>query len=252
MNRKSVLLTGGGSGIGEGIAQVLGERGWHVIVNDVNVEAAQKVAKAVNGTPLPGDIRNKPKALLEQAVAIAGSLHALVNNAGIIRRSHLSETTEADLDLVYDVNIKSMILLSQAALPHLKASGGAVVNISSIAAKHSQTGAGFYSMSKAAVSAFTRLASTEWGPFGVRVNGVAPGLIRTAMAEAVYSVPELYEKRRMMMPLRRIGAPADIGRVVAFLLSEDASYVTGQVIDVDGGFTQTLISLLPHPETPRG
>lgn len=252
MNRKSILLTGGGSGIGEGIAQVLGERGWHVLVNDVNAEAAQKVAKAVKGTALPGDIRNQPKALLEQAVAIAGSLHALVNNAGIIRRSNLSETTEADLDLVYDVNIKSMILLSQAALPHLKATGGSVVNVSSIAAKHSQTGAGFYSMSKAAVSAFTRLSSAEWGPSGVRVNGVAPGLIRTAMAEAVYSVPELFEKRRMMMPLRRIGAPADIGRVVAFLLSEDASYVTGQVIDVDGGFTQTLISLLPHPEALKG
>ena len=88
------------------------------------------------------------------------------------------------------------------------------------------------------------------GPLGVRVNAVAPGLIRTAMAEAVYSVPELHEKRRMMMPLRRIGTPVELGKVVAFLLSDDASYVSGQIIAVDGGFSQTLISHLPHPPTP--
>ncbi len=251
MNRKSVLLTGGGSGIGEGIAQILGERGWHVLVNDVNADAAGTVAKAVKGTAVPGDVRNDPAALVKRAVNVSGELHALVNNAGIIRRSPLAETSADELDEVYSVNLKSMIQLSQAALPQLQANVGAIVNLSSIAAKHSQTGAGFYSMSKAGVSAFTRLAATEWGPLGVRVNGVAPGLIRTAMAEAVYSVPELYEKRRMMMPLRRIGAPADIGKVVAFLLSEDASYVTGQVIEVDGGFSQTLISLLPHPTTPQ-
>jgi NAD(P)-dependent dehydrogenase (short-subunit alcohol dehydrogenase family) len=249
--RKSVLLTGGGGGIGEGIAHVLGERGWHVLVNDVNESAAQAVARAVNGTPLPGDIRKDPKALVERAFKIAGSLHALVNNAGIIRRSPLAETSEADLDMVYEVNLKSMIQLSQAALPHLQQSAGSIVNISSIAARNPQPAAGFYSMSKAGVSAFTRQAAQEWGPLGVRINGVAPGLIRTAMAEAVYSVPELYEKRRMMMPLRRIGAPADIGRVVAFLLSDDASYVTGQVIEVDGGFSQTLIEHLPHPGSPK-
>jgi NAD(P)-dependent dehydrogenase (short-subunit alcohol dehydrogenase family) len=105
-------------------------------------------------------------------------------------------------------------------------------------------------MSKAGVSAFTRHAAQEWGPLGVRVNAVAPGLIRTAMAEAVYSVPELHEKRRLMMPLRRIGTPIELGKVVAFLLSDDASYVSGQIIAVDGGFSQTLISHLPHPPTP--
>jgi glucose 1-dehydrogenase len=229
MERQTVLVTGGGAGIGEGIAQVLAARGWHVLVNDVDEAGAQRVARSVEA---------------------AGSLHALVNNAGIIRRSHLADTSEADLDLVYAVNLKAMVRLAQAALPHLQASAGAVVNISSIAAEHPQPGAGFYSMSKAGVSAFTRQAAQEWGPLGVRVNAVAPGLIRTAMAEAVYAVPELHEKRRRMMPLRRIGVPAEIGKVVAFLLSDDASYVSGQVIAVDGGFSQTLITHLPHPPTP--
>lgn len=251
MNRKSVLLTGGGAGIGEGIAQVLAERGWHVLVNDINAEAARKVAKAVTGTAVPGDIRNDPQALIEQAVAVSGALHALVNNAGIIRRSHLAQTSVSELDEVYEVNLKSMIRLSQEALPQLAKTGGPIVNISSIAAENPQIGGGFYSMSKAGVSAFTKLAAAEWGPQGVRVNAVAPGLIRTAMAEAVYAVPELHERRRMMMPLRRIGAPVDIGKVVAFLLSDDASYVTGQIIEVDGGFSQTLIGLLPHPAMPK-
>lgn len=250
MGRQTVLVTGGGAGIGEGIAQVLAARGWHVLVNDVDEAGAQRVAQAVGGTALPGDIRADPQGLVRHAVAVDGALHALVNNAGIIRRSPLAETSEADLDLVYAVNLKAMVLLAQAALPHLQASAGAVVNISSIAAEHPQPGAGFYSMSKAGVSAFTRQAAQEWGPLGVRVNAVAPGLIRTAMAEAVYSVPELHEKRRMMMPLRRIGVPVEIGKVVAFLLSDDASYVSGQVIAVDGGFTQTLIAHLPHPPTP--
>ena len=250
MERQTVLVTGGGAGIGEGIAQVLAARGWHVLVNDVDEAGAQRVARAVGGTALPGDIRSDPQALVGRAVESAGSLHALVNNAGIIRRSHLADTSEADLDLVYAVNLKAMVRLAQAALPHLQASAGAVVNISSIAAEHPQPGAGFYSMSKAGVSAFTRQAAQEWGPLGVRVNAVAPGLIRTAMAEAVYAVPELHEKRRRMMPLRRIGVPAEIGKVVAFLLSDDASYVSGQVIAVDGGFSQTLITHLPHPPTP--
>ena len=250
MNRRTVLLSGGGAGIGEGIARVLAQRGWHVLVNDVDGDAARRVARAVNGFALPGDIRDDPQGLATQAVAVTGSLDALVNNAGIIRRSHLADTSVADMDLVYEVNIKAMVRLSQAVLPLLEKSAGSIVNISSIAAQNPQTGGGFYSMSKAGVSAFTRLAAAEWGPRGVRVNAVAPGLIRTAMAEAVYAVPELHEQRRMMMPLRRIGAPQDIGTVVAFLLSADAAYVTGQIIEVDGGFSQTLIGLLPHPPTP--
>ncbi|MCX7225853.1 MAG: SDR family oxidoreductase [Burkholderiales bacterium] len=250
MGKPTVLVTGGGAGIGEGISQVLAQRGWHVLVNDIDAPAALRVAQAVGGTALPGDIRTDPGALISSAVAVSGALHALVNNAGIIRRSALADTSEADLDLVYEVNLKGMVRLAQAALPHLQQTGGAMVNISSIAAENPQPGAGFYSMSKAGVSAFTRHAAQEWGPLGVRVNAVAPGLIRTAMAEAVYSVPELHEKRRMMMPLRRIGTPIELGKVVAFLLSDDASYVSGQIIAVDGGFSQTLISHLPHPPTP--
>ena len=100
------------------------------------------------------------------------------------------------------------------------------------------------------VSAFVAQAAVEWGPLGVRVNAVAPGMVRTAMAEAVYADPELHERRRAMVPVGRIGTPTDIGRAVAFLLSDDASYVSGQTLVVDGGFSRVLIDQLPHPDTP--
>ncbi len=249
MADKHVLVTGGGSGIGEGIVHVLAGRGWHVVVNDVDGVKAEAVAKAVGGIALPGDVDKDAERLIAESVKQCGSLHGLVNNAGIIMRSMLESVPDEHLDRTFSVNLRATVRLSRFALPHLEKSGGSIVNISSIAAEIAQVGGGLYSASKAGVSAFTRQAAAEWGPKGVRVNAVAPGLIRTAMAEAVYSVPETYEKRRAMIPLKKIGKPENIGTVVAFLLSDDAEYVSGQIIEVDGAFSHTLIGLLPHPRS---
>ena len=247
MADKHVLVTGGGSGIGEGIVHVLAGRGWHVVVNDVNAEKAAAVAKAVGGIALPGDVDKDAERLIAESVKQCGSLHGLVNNAGIIMRSMLESIPDEHIDRTFSVNLRATVRLSRFAMPHLEKTGGSIVNISSIAAEIAQVGGGLYSASKAGVSAFTRQAAAEWGPKGVRVNAVAPGLIRTAMAEAVYSVPETYEKRRAMIPLKKIGKPENIGTVVAFLLSDDAEYVSGQIIEVDGAFSHTLIGMLPHP-----
>ena len=249
MADKHVLVTGGGSGIGEGIVHVLAGRGWHVVVNDVDAAKAEAVATAVGGIALPGDVDKDAERLIAESVKKCGSLHGLVNNAGIIMRSMLESVPDEHLDRTFSVNLRATVRLSRFALPHLEKSGGSIVNISSIAAEIAQVGGGLYSASKAGVSAFTRQAAAEWGPKGVRVNAVAPGLIRTAMAEAVYSVPETYEKRRAMIPLKKIGRPENIGTVVAFLLSDDAEYVSGQIIEVDGAFSHTLIGLLPHPRS---
>jgi NAD(P)-dependent dehydrogenase (short-subunit alcohol dehydrogenase family) len=242
MADKHVLVTGGGSGIGEGIVHVLAGRGWHVVVNDVDAEKAEAVAKAVGGIALPGDVDKDAERLIAESVKQCGSLHGLVNNAGIIMRSMLESIPDEHIDRTFSVNLRATVRLSRFAMPHLEKTGGSIVNIS-------QVGGGLYSASKAGVSAFTRQAAAEWGPKGVRVNAVAPGLIRTAMAEAVYSVPETYEKRRAMIPLKKIGKPENIGTVVAFLLSDDAEYVSGQIIEVDGAFSHTLIGLLPHPRS---
>jgi len=249
MADKHVLVTGGGSGIGEGIVHVLAGRGWHVVVNDVNAEKAAAVAKAVGGIALPGDVDKDAERLIAESVKQCGSLHGLVNNAGIIMRSMLESIPDEHIDRTFSVNLRATVRLSRFAMPHLEKTGGSIVNISSIAAEIAQVGGGLYSASKAGVSAFTRQAAAEWGPKGVRVNAVAPGLIRTAMAEAVYSVPETYEKRRAMIPLKKIGKPENIGTVVAFLLSDDAEYVSGQIVEVDGAFSHTLIGLLPHPRS---
>ena len=244
-----VLVTGAGSGIGEGIASVLGERGWRVAVNDLDATAAERTAAAVGGVAVPGDVATAAGDIVRAASAATrgAGLAAVVNNAGIIRRaSHATVTADA-LDEVYRVNLRASILVAQAALPEVARNRGAIVNIASISAITPQMNAGLYAPSKAAVVQFTRQAAVEWGPLGVRVNAIAPGMVRTAMSESVWADPELHERRRAFVPIGRVGTPEDIGRVVAFLLSEDAAYVTGQVIAVDGGFTQVLIDQLPHP-----
>ena len=243
-----VLITGAGSGIGAGIAGVLAARGWRVAVNDVDHALAEEVASQLDGVPVAGDISAEPDVIVAGAAEALGGLEGLVNNAGIHRRAPLSDATPAQLDDVYRVNLRAVILASQAALPHLDGAGS-IVNISSIAALTPQMDVGLYTAAKAGVSAFTAQAAVEWGPRGVRVNAVAPGMVRTAMAEAVYADPDLHERRRAMVPLQRIGLAEDIGKAVAFLLSEDADYITGQTLVVDGGFTRTLIDLLPHPPT---
>lgn len=242
-----VLVTGAGSGIGHGIASTLAARGWLVAINDVDPHAAHSAAAEIDGVAVAGDIGAEPADIVGRAAAALGGLDALVNNAGIHRRAPLRDVTAEQLDDVYRVDLRAVVLASSAALGHF-GGAGAIVNVSSIAALMPQTGVGLYSAAKAGVSAFTAQAAVEWGPLGVRVNAVAPGMVRTAMAEAVYADPELYERRRAMVPLGRIGTPQDVGAVTAFLLSDDAAYVTGQTIVVDGGFTQVLIDRLPHPD----
>ncbi|GAY09007.1 SDR family NAD(P)-dependent oxidoreductase [Pseudonocardia sp. N23] len=244
---KTVLVTGAGGGIGAGIARVLAKRDWHVVVNDVSASSCDKVAADIGGTALPGDVTADPAGLAEAALAVNGRLDGLVNNAGIIRRGPLSDLDPADVDAVLGVNLRAVVALSAAALPHLSAAGGAIVNIASMAAEVPQLNGGLYAASKAGVVSFTRQAAVEWGAEGVRVNAIGPGMIRTEMAEAVYADPVMYERRRALIPVGRIGAPEDIGRVVAFLLSDDAAYVSGQHVLVDGALTQTLMAHFPQP-----
>lgn len=247
-----VLVTGSGSGIGEGIAEVLAGRGWRVIVSDLNAELASSVAERIGGTALPGDVAADPDDTIRRAVAVHGRLDGLVNNAGVIRRAPLTEISVEDIDLTYHVDLRAVLLLSRAAFPHLAATSGAIVNVSSMTAFAVQIDGGLYSAAKAGVVALTQQAAVEWGPHGVRVNSVAPGMVRSAMSAAVYADPVLSEKRRMLAPLRRIGEPSEVGTVVAFLLSDDAAYVSGNTITVDGGLVHTLIMHMPQPVDVSG
>jgi len=244
---KVALVTGAGSGIGHGIAQVLAARGWKVAVNDLDEELAQEVADELDGLAVAGDVHERSEAIVSRTIEVYGRLDGLVNNAGKHARAPLRDVTRQQMLDVYQVNLEAPVRMIQAALAHLEVVHGSIVNITSIAARTPQMDVGLYTASKAGLEAITRQAAVELGPLGIRVNAVAPGVIRTGMAEVVYADPELHEKRRGLVPLRRIGTPADVGGAVAFLLSDDAAYVTGQTIVVDGGFTQVLIDLLPHP-----
>jgi 3-oxoacyl-[acyl-carrier protein] reductase len=242
--RPRVLVTGAGGGIGEGIATVLAARGWLVLVNDIDADAAVAVAQHVGGIAVPGDVDDDE--LVARAVdAAGGTLHGLVNNAGVIRRAPLAELTRADIDMTLGVNLRAVMLRSRDALTYLSASSGAIVNLTSMTAETPLVGAGAYSASKAGVIAFTRQAAIEWGPLGVRVNAIAPGMIRSAMS-GVYTDPVISEARRAMVPAGRIGEPADAGAVAAFLLGPDSAYVSGETILVDGGMTYGLAASIPQ------
>jgi NAD(P)-dependent dehydrogenase (short-subunit alcohol dehydrogenase family) len=244
------LVTGAGGGIGEGIARVLAADDWVVAVNDIDPDAAKRVAAEVGGMPVPGDVDTSyaeiVAAVADAAKAAGGQFRALINNAGIVLREPLATVKEEHLDRVYRVNLRAPILLSQAALPHLQESGGSIVNISSIAAFSPLKTGGLYTASKAGLAHVTRQAAVEWGPLGVRVNAIAPGMIRSRMSEDVWADPEQTERRRRLIPLGRTGEPEDIGRAVAFLVSDSASFITGQLISVDGGFTQVLLDQMPQ------
>lgn len=241
----AVLVTGAGSGIGEGIARTLAERGWTVLVNDLDAAQAGAVADDIGGLALPGDAGDP--ALVDRAVELTGGLHGLVNNAGIILRSALADLDEEAVVRCLTVNLRTPMLLAKAALPHLERSGGSVVNIASMTSESPQLGGGAYSASKAGLVAFTRQAAVEWGPRGVRVNAVSPGMVVSGMAGAAYADPVLTQRRAALVPLRRLGVAAEVGSVVAFLLSQDAAYVSGETVLVDGGLAHSLLQHVPQP-----
>ena len=230
MTTKSVLVTGGGTGIGEGIAVELAARGWKVVVNDLHADTAQKVADRIGGVAVAGDVDRDAERIIAESVAACGGLHALVNNAGIIRRARLEVLPDDLIDQTFSTNLRAVVRLSRIALPHLVATQGAIVNLASVAARLSALTGGMYSATKAGVAAFTRQAAVEWGPKGVRVNALAPGLIATEM---IAGVPDQMVQQ---IPMQRLGTADEAAALVAFLCSEDAGYITGQCIGIDGGF----------------
>ena len=188
------------------------------------------------------------------AVAEAiGPVDVLVNNAGIWRFGRLEDVLPGDVDDVLAVNLRGPLLAMQAfGRGMLERRRGAIVNVVSSAAAQVNTGVGIYAASKAGLLALTRQAALEWGPRGVRVNAVGPGLVPTEGTADVYDDPEVRQIRAGAVPLRRLGSPSDIAEVVAFLVSDGAAYVTGQVLYVDGGLTQSLMTLLPRPRGTAG
>jgi NAD(P)-dependent dehydrogenase (short-subunit alcohol dehydrogenase family) len=246
------LVTGGGGGIGRGIGEELARAGARVAVNDVSPAAADAAVEhlaslGAEAFAVPGDVgsASAAAAAIDAVLARAGRLDILVNNAGIQTWSPLLEVREADWDRVLDTNLKGCFLMTQAAARRMQASGGGVVvNIGSGCNRVPFPGLVAYTASKGGIEMLTKLSAVELGPSGIRVNCIAPGAIEVERTRK--ELPDYAGTWGRLTPLRRIGYPADIGRAVVFLASDESSFITGQTINVDGG----LFSQPPWPSGP--
>jgi NAD(P)-dependent dehydrogenase (short-subunit alcohol dehydrogenase family) len=246
---KVALVTGAGRGIGLATARRFLADGWRVALLDIDGDL---LAAAMTGLAAPAatlalhcDVSDAPRvtAAVQRAAAHFGRLDALVNNAGIAVFGPLLQTTPEDWARVLAVNLTGPFLTVLAAAPIMAAAGGgAVVNITSISGLRASTLRVAYGTSKAGLAHLTKQQAVELGELGIRVNAVAPGPVDTAMAKAVHT-PEIRRDYHDHMPLNRYGLEEELADMVFYLCSDRASYVTGQVIAVDGGFDATGIGL---------
>jgi 3-oxoacyl-[acyl-carrier protein] reductase len=243
---KSAIVTGGASGIGRAIALELGELGANVVVADTAIDSAEEVARQIESAggraiAVETDVtsREQVERIARRAVEEFGRIDILINNAGIMGRAGIMEMNEADLERTLAVNLKGVMLCSQAVAKHMiEQKSGKIVNLGSSLSSRASVcnisgGGADYCASKAAVQAFTRVLAMELGPHGINVNAVAPGPTNTPMHTGLFEVAKVYYQNSV--PLGRLAEPEDIADVVVFLVTDAARFITGQTIHVNGG-----------------
>ncbi len=241
LSNKAAIVTGAAQGIGRTIALSLAECGAAVAIADMNADGLRAVAGEIEKTgrralPVPMDVTSLEDctSLVEQTARELGSVDILVNNAGITRDTVLLRMKEAQWDQVMQVNLKGTFNCTKAVIrPMFKQKSGRIISISSVTGAMGNAGQSNYSASKAAVMGFTKAVAREYAHCGITVNAVAPGFIQTAMTEAI---PEK-ERNAMIaqIPAQRLGTPGDVAHAVCFLAGDQAGYITGQVIHINGG-----------------
>ncbi|WP_305969151.1 MULTISPECIES: SDR family NAD(P)-dependent oxidoreductase [unclassified Mameliella] len=245
MDKKCAIVTGAARGIGLATADLFLENGWQVAMLDRDGdELLKQTATRENVLPLVRDVSNPQDvaAMVREAHGWAGRIDALINNAGVAEFGPIEDCDFAMWRRVMETNLDGVFLCSQAVTPYLKDTHGAIVNIASISGLRASTLRVAYGTSKAAVVHLTKQHAAELGEFGIRVNCVAPGPVKTKLSIAVHS-PEIIQAYHDSIPLNRYGSERELAEVIVFLASEKASYVSGQIVSVDGGFDSTGVGL---------
>ena len=256
LDGKVAVVTGASRGIGEACARALDAAGAQVVLTGRTTSDLDRVAAELSHDPVVLTADLEPAGagtdLARRILGEVDGVDVLVNNAGIPMRRTPAQLSEADFDLVFSINVRSLVMLSIGLAPSMIArGGGSVINISSVAGVHGPLGRVAYAGTKGAVDAMTRSLAADWGPDGIRVNSIAPGLIATAIwEEARNNVPGLIDDLAGQIALKRWGLGDDIADVVLFFASDASRYVTGETLVVDGGMARVSASTAP-PALPE-
>ncbi len=249
------VVTGGGGGIGRAVALSFARAGAQVAAIDLDERGLEvtgaELRKLGDGHVVTRCDTTNVESVTAAAEAIEKSLgpcNVLVNTAAVLRPGGLDNLSLAEWNAVLAVNLTGYFLCAQIFGRQMrKLARGSLVHIASIAGSHAQGQSGAYSVSKAGVIMLSRQLASEWGPHGIRSNVVSPGLVVTPMSQSFYDTPGVTERRKAVVPSRRIGMPQDMADAILFLASDRASYVNGDEITVDGGYANMLMNLVPRP-----
>ncbi len=249
------VVTGGGGGIARAVALSLAQAGARVAAIDLDERGLDVTAAELRELGAGHITARCDTSSAESVTAVSeavekalGPAGVLVNAAAVLRPGGLDKLTLAEWNAVLSINLTGYFLCAQVFGRQMRALGrGSLVHVASIAGSHAQGQSGAYSVSKAGVVMLSRQLASEWGPQGIRSNCVSPGMVITPMSQAFYDTPGVTERRTAVVPMRRIGAPQDMADAILFLASDRASYVNGDEITVDGGFTRTIMNLVPRP-----
>tara|TARA_B100000282_G_scaffold181755_1_gene132045 strand:+ start:3193 stop:3933 length:741 start_codon:yes stop_codon:yes gene_type:complete len=244
---KTAIVTGAGAGIGKAICQKLSQNNYRVGMLDLNEENVNEASKGIeNSFPLHGDVTNQES--IKKAFEKFGEIpDLLVNNVGIVLFGPLEEHSVEDYSKSLNINLLGSFITSRILINDMiKRGSGSIINMSSVNGVNPGIGIGAYPASKAGIISMTQQMAIEWGKFGIRVNCISPGFIDAGMSKPIYEDPKVRELRGGAVPSGRLGEADDIANAVLFLDSENASYVNGHNLVVDGGVISSVIAQLPR------